>query len=75
MPLVLYAAGLGRGAVKCVFGLAVRPQVLGLRLGRDSSAGCPWERVPGKGTVGEGLDELLRAVVSCRWSGGAARRG
>lgn len=61
--------------MKCVFARVVPPQMLGLRLGRDSSVVWPWERVPGKGTVGEGLDELLRAVVSCRWSGGAERRG
>lgn len=61
--------------MKCVLARAVPPQVLGLRLGWDSSVGLPWEQVPGKGAMGEGLDELLRAVVSCRWSDGAERRG
>lgn len=52
VPLVLYAAGLGRKTMQCALDRAAPLQVLGPRLGRDLSVRRLWKRVPEKGAVG-----------------------
>lgn len=62
----------GKRAIPLTPPPACRP----VRVCKWSAEAEPWERVQGKWTVGEGLNELLRAAVSsCRWLGNVEKRG